>query len=118
PARLDAIGLGFPADVVVERCRAIDEWQIVIVELREPAEIGEVAPSLDREVVGQRGRDDRSLLDLDPVVRAVDDGVTAREWIDTCRNAELAGAKLEVRLVLSGIRAHGIDDEADRRIEL
>src|SRR6185295_1564885 len=87
-------------------------------ELREPAEVGEEAPALDREIVRQRGGDDASLFDLDPVGRAVENGVTARERIDVRRDAELARAELVVATFILLVRENVVDDEADRRIEL
>ena len=118
PARLDAVGLRFPADVVVERRRPVDERQIVVVELRQAAEVGEEAPALDRQVVRQRGGDDAASSTSTPSFVPLMIAIATRERIDARRDAELAGAELEVRLVLSGIGADGIDDEADRGIEL
>src|SRR6185295_5731393 len=76
------------------------------------------AAALDGEIVRKRSRDDRRLLDLDAVRRAVDDGIAARERIDARGDTELAAAELEVGAFVVLRREHAVDDESDRGVEL
>ena len=54
--------LRFAADVLIEHQRTIHEGQFMIVDVRQPAELAEEPPGLERQVPRQRGRLDRSLF--------------------------------------------------------
>ena len=63
PVQLRAIGPGLAANVLVEDQRAIDEWQLVIVDVRELAKFAEEPAGLQFEIPGQGSSLQGRLLD-------------------------------------------------------
>src|SRR5439155_19545746 len=117
-AALRRVGLRLAADEAVEGGGPVNEPQVVIVELREPPEVGEDASALERQAIRQRRRADRRLLHVETVGRPRDDRVAARERVDGRRHPQLGGAELEVAAVLLAVRKHVVEDQPDRRLEL
>ncbi len=117
---LHPVCLRFAADVLVEGQRAVDKWQLVVVDIRQPAEFAEKAARLELQVPWQRGRIERGLLHLrcgfacDRVGRGVEHHIALKERVDRRGRVQLhraleyvppsgaSAARLARRLVVIG----------------
>src|SRR5438067_9505248 len=90
----------------------------MVVELREPAKVGEETPTFHRQVVRQRSGDDGSLFDLKATWRPGDNGIAACKRIDRGGETELGSPEFKIVALVLTIRKRGIENEANRRVEL
>src|SRR2546422_8542901 len=85
-ADLDSIGLRLTPNEAVKDNWPVYEREVVIMGLGEPTEVGEEAPTLHGQIIGQRGGDNGSLFNIEAVWRSIENRIAARERINVRGN--------------------------------